>query len=84
MRWKNLTALYLQMKIAKKYFGNTNPIGKTLEVNSFGRNFNAEVTAIAKELTTASHFKFDCIISMQTLGDMSSMWSFTCFRVIFY
>lgn len=69
-------SIILTDKTAKKYFGNENPIGKTLEVNSFGRNFNAEVTAIAKELPSASHFKFNCIVSMQTLGDLSGMWSF--------
>ena len=41
-------SIILTDETAKKYFGNVNPIGKTLEVNSFGRNFNVEVTAVAK------------------------------------
>jgi putative ABC transport system permease protein len=69
-------SIILTDETAKKYFGDTNPIGKTLEVNSFGRNFNAEVTAIAKKLPSASHFNFNSIVSLQTLGDLSGMWSF--------
>jgi len=73
-------SIILTDEAAKKYFGNVNPIGKTLEVNSFGRNFNAEVTAVAEELPSASHFKFSCIVSMQTLGDLSSIWAFHMFQ----
>ena len=65
---------------AKKYFGNANPIGKTLEINSFGRSITVEVTAIAKQLPSASHFKFSCLVSLQTLGDLSGMWSFHMFQ----
>jgi putative ABC transport system permease protein len=69
-------SIILTKKAAQKYFGNTDPIGKTLEINSFGRNFNAEVTAIAKEIPSTSHFRFDYIVSMQTLGDLSGMWAY--------
>ncbi len=69
-------SIILTNETAKKYFGDTDPIGKTLEVNSFGRNFNVEVTAIAKSIPAASHFNFNSLVSMQTLGDMSGLWSF--------
>ncbi len=69
-------SIVLTEESVRKYFGNANPIGKTLEVNSFGRNFNVEVTAIAKEIPSTSHFNFNSIVSLQTLGDLSSMWSF--------
>ena len=72
-------SLILTNEMARKYFGNANPIGKTLELNSFGRNFNVEVTAIVRRLP-ASHFTFNSIVSMQTLGDLSSMWSFHMFQ----
>ena len=73
-------SIILTDETAKKYFGDVNPIGKTLEVNSFGRNFNVEVTAIAKKLPSASHFNFNSIVSLQTLGDLSGMWSFHMFQ----
>ena len=64
---------------AKRYFGDADPIGKTLEINSFG-NFNAEVTAVVADLPPSSHFKFNFIVSMHTLGDLSNMWSFHMFQ----
>ena len=66
----------LTREAAQKYFGNTDPIGKTLEVNSFGRNLNVEVTAIAEPMPATSHFKFQVLISLQSFGDLSGMWAF--------
>jgi len=68
-------SIILTEETAKKYFGDTDPIGKTLEINSFGRSFNVEVTAIAKKIPDASHFKFTSLISLQIFGDLSNMWS---------
>jgi putative ABC transport system permease protein len=73
-------SIVLTKATAKKYFGDENPIGKTLEVSSFSRNFTVQVTAIAAELPATSHFKFNCIVSMQTLGDLSAMWAFHMFQ----
>ncbi len=68
-------SIVLTDETAKKYFGDANPIGKTLEVNSFGRSFTVEVTAIAKQIPSASHFNFNSIVSLQVFGDLSSLWS---------
>lgn len=73
-------SIILTDETAKKYFGDADPVGKTLEVNSFGRTFNVEVTAIAKQIPSASHYSFNSIVSLQTLGDLSSMWSFHMFQ----
>ena len=73
-------SIVLTKEAARKYFGTVNPIGKTLEVNSFGRNFNVEVTAIAEEAPLNSHFRFNALISCQTLGDLSALWSFHMFN----
>ena len=69
-------SIILTNEAAQKYFGDADPIGKTLEINSFGRAISAEVTAIAKKISDASHFQFSSLISLQTLGDMSNMWSY--------
>lgn len=73
-------SIILTAETAKKYFGDENPIGKTLEVNSFVGKITAEVTAVAKELPANAHFKFNSIVSLQTLGDLSWMWSFHMFQ----
>ncbi|MBD0289110.1 MAG: ABC transporter permease, partial [Flavisolibacter sp.] len=73
-------SVVLTQAAAKKYFGATDVIGKTLEINSFSRNFNVQVTGIAKEAPSTSHFKFNALISLQTLGDLSNLWSFHMFQ----
>jgi len=73
-------SIILTKEAAQKYFGGADPIGKTLEINSFGRAINAEVTAIVKKIPDASHFQFSSIISLQTLGDMSNTWAYHMFQ----
>jgi putative ABC transport system permease protein len=49
-------------KIARKYFGNEDPIGKTLRVhNSDSAVF--QITAVVEELPARSHFHFDFLVS---------------------
>ena len=50
--------------IAKKYFGNDDPIGKKLR---FETNLNLHVTGVIKDVPSQSHFRFDFIGSMSTL-----------------
>jgi putative ABC transport system permease protein len=73
-------SIILNRKTAEKYFGNEDPIGKTLEVNSFVGNVNVQVTGIADEIPSTSHFKFNALISLQTLGDISGFWSYHMFQ----
>jgi putative ABC transport system permease protein len=70
----------LTEETAIKYFGDADPIGKTLEVNSFMGPVNIQVTAIAKKLPANSHFRFNTLISLQTLGDLSSFWAYHMFQ----
>lgn len=73
-------SIVLTKEAAQKYFGNADPIGKTLEVNSFVGAVDVEVTAIAKKLPSSSHFQFSSLISVQTLGDMSNFWAYHMFQ----
>jgi putative ABC transport system permease protein len=73
-------SIILTKESAIKYFGNADPLGKTLEVNSFGRTFNVQVTGVAKDIPANSHFKFSSLVSLQTLGDLSGLWSFHMFQ----
>ncbi len=54
-------------KVAKKYFGDENPIGEVLETGS-GNSY--QVTAVVKELPTNTHLKFDAYLSVVTLQEM--------------
>lgn len=51
--------------IAKKYFGNEDPIGQTLEFNHFFKS--CQVTGVIKDLPDKSHFKADIFLSLSTL-----------------
>ncbi len=73
-------SIILTKETAQKYFGDADPIGKTLEINSFVGAVNVEVTAIAKKNPPSSHFQFNALISMQTLGDMSNFWAYHMFQ----
>ncbi|MGN6532659.1 MAG: ABC transporter permease [Ginsengibacter sp.] len=50
---------------AKKYFGNTDPIGQTLLVT--GDKFPAKVTGIMKDIPENSQIKADVVLSMTTI-----------------
>jgi len=73
-------SIILTDETAKKYFGDEDPIGKTLEVNSFVGRVTVQVTAIAKKLPSNSHFNFNTLVSLQTLGDLSNFWAYHMFQ----
>ena len=51
--------------VARKYFGDENPLGKELEVRS---QYTARVTGVMKDIPKKSHFHFDALISYNTLA----------------
>jgi putative ABC transport system permease protein len=61
-------------KAAKKYFGDTDPIGKSIAWNG-DRKF--EVTGVFKDIPANSHIKFDFMLSYQTLNNMTGNQSET-------
>jgi putative ABC transport system permease protein len=73
-------SIVLTRETAEKYFGQEDPIGKTLEINSQVGTSTVEVTGIADEIPSTSHLKFNALISLQTLGDLSSLWAFHIFQ----
>lgn len=52
-------------KATKKYFGETDPIGKTIAWNG---NQKFEVTGIFQDIPENSHIKFDFMLSYETLN----------------
>lgn len=55
--------LVLSERMAKKYFGNENPVGKTLLMNG-SREY--EVTGVMQNIPENSHFQFDIIASLES------------------
>lgn len=64
---------------AKKYFGNSDPIGQTLMING---QTKAVVTGIMKDIPYNSHLRVDIIFSITTLVD--DEWSRNWTRFGFY
>ncbi|NQV41936.1 MAG: ABC transporter permease [Candidatus Marinimicrobia bacterium] len=59
-------------QMAKKYFGDANPIGKVLNSDNVS---DFTVTGVVAELPDDSHWHFDFLGSMVTYGDSrNSMW----------
>jgi len=63
--------------MAKKYFGNENPIGKI--INSDNRN-DYNITAVVEDVPRNSHFHFDFLQSIARYNDSNSpVWFFNDF-----
>ncbi len=58
--------MVLSEKLAKKYFGSDDPIGKTMDVN--GR-FSCTVTGVLKNLPTNSHQKIEALFSFTSFPE---------------
>ena len=66
--------IVLKESLAKKIFGNQNPIGKTLRIStSFFSNEPVEVSAVLKDFPENSAWKFDAAISTR-LNDKAIRW----------
>jgi len=62
--------LVINQKMAKKYFGNENPLGKSLRINN-ARDY--EVTGVMKNIPDNSHFNFDIIASLESRRSWSEL-----------
>lgn len=61
--------IVITKRIAKKYFGNADPMGKTLRVND---QFDLEVTGVMENIPANTHFHFDFLISYVTLKPLET------------
>ncbi len=62
--------IVLTETIAKKYFGDVDPVGETLKA---GEVFY-EVTAVIEDVPTNSHFRFDALVSRLSLPEQFGNW----------
>ncbi|HJP64495.1 MAG TPA: ABC transporter permease [Mucilaginibacter sp.] len=61
----DIKSIVLTQTSAKKYFGNENPLGKVLTIDGLG---DMQVTGVIKDVPANSHFHFDFLVSIKTLG----------------
>jgi len=60
-------SLILTEAIAHKYFGNENPIGKTITVNQKHQQQNYTITGVMKNTPSNTHLRFNFLASFSTL-----------------
>ncbi len=60
-------SIVLTEKLAKKYFGDEDPIGKVLRIND---NTNLTVTGLVADVPSNSHFKFDALLSFSSVENL--------------
>ena len=65
LRSKSRTTIVITEKIARKYFGDQNPLGQTLHFDHFFKE--CKITGIVKEFPSNSHFDMDILLSLSSL-----------------
>ncbi len=68
------SSLVITKDIAKKYFGNSDPVGKTITLND---KYPFTVTGVIEHIPHNTNLKFDILISfdfMKTIGLYSDVW----------
>lgn len=63
--------LVLSETYAKRYFGSTDCVGKTLKLDA---NITASVTGVMKDIPLNSHFRTDMLLSMSSLIQPGTNW----------
>ncbi len=73
---QNPQTLVMTESAAKRYFGNEDPLGKTVRLGEGDRQQNYEVTGVAKDIPTNSYIQFDVMLSMNSFPVVRKLyWS---------
>ena len=64
----NANTVVLTEDVAKKYFGNDDPVGKIMKLNNVE---DVTVTGVVKNIPSNSHIEFNALFSFQTLLERS-------------
>jgi len=78
-------SLVISDKIAHKYFGNKDPLGKQLTINNSG---HYTVTGVMEDMPQNSHFRFDAIATLSNADevfgkDWMNNWGWENFLIYF-
>jgi putative ABC transport system permease protein len=57
----------MTQSLARKYFRDEDPVGKTIEMQALGEKKFYKVTGVMEDIPQNSHFRFDMLISMKTI-----------------
>jgi len=63
---KDPDSIILSQALAAKIFGNEDPLGRALEIQSWGEQKLCKVTGVARDVPRNSHFRFEMLVSMKT------------------
>ncbi len=63
-------SMVVTQRMAEKFFGSKNPMGKIVTLNYGSREINFRVTGILENIPAHSHLRFDFLISFINLKDM--------------
>lgn len=66
-------SLVLTKSIAQKLFGSIDVIGETVAAQIFNSEIEFEITGVAEDAPTNSHFKFDYLGSLNTISRWSQL-----------
>ncbi len=66
------SSVVLREEVAKRYFGNEDPIGKVLSIKMGRRFYDFVVTGVAEDIPQNSSIAFDFIVSFDRVRDYTS------------
>lgn len=73
---RNPQTMVMTESVAKKYFGDEEPLGKLVRLGEGAQQQNYEVTGIVKDIPDNSYIKFDAMLSMTSFPIVKRMsWS---------
>ncbi|HEY4613405.1 MAG TPA: ABC transporter permease [Bacteroidota bacterium] len=58
-------SIVLSETMARKYFANENPLGKSMRLNT---NFNVQISGVMADIPSNTHFHPDFLVSMSSIG----------------
>jgi putative ABC transport system permease protein len=61
-------SILLTSDMARKYFGNEDPLGQMVSCNTYGQSVDYRVTGVLDNVPDNSHFHFDFLTPMSSLG----------------
>lgn len=68
-------SVVITQEMAKKYFGNENPVGKTLAIKA-DTTYTYQVTGVAKNIPSNSTINFNLVASVSTLRNYKGMFPY--------
>ena len=69
-------SIVLTSSLSKKYFGNNNPIGNIIEIDTV----NYEITGVIEDLPDNLHLKFDALVNFEPVG--TQWFTTTCYTYL--